>query len=272
MSKLKKAKGSKKSAFRNGEYEEMDAGYPERSRRTKREKKTAAATDKASTRLRSVSVEPRTDNQADYLDILTSKTIAIGVGPAGTGKSYLAGYAAASAMAAGEVDGIVITRAMVTVGKEIGHLPGTEVEKMMPYVAPIIEVLSEMFGRVEVDKMMKANIIRLVPLALMRGYTFKNTFIIFDEAQNTSPHEFKTILTRIGEGSRMAVMGDIEQCDIQRTGFVSGLENFVDLLDAYEERTDSEVPSIGYVEFDNDDVQRSEIVKQVLNIYLEEDQ
>ena len=114
---------------------------------------------------------------------------------------------------------------------------------------------------------MKANIIRVLPLALMRGYTFKNSFVILDETQNTTPHEMKTVLTRIGEGSKIAVLGDIEQSDVQRRNFYSGLEDLMDRLDAFYEMNPHTELDIDFVEFEEEDIQRSEIVKQIVNLY-----
>lgn len=235
--------------------------------RQDRIRKTPAATNAAEARFKKVEVEARTENQQVFMDLLQNKTITFGVGCAGTGKSFLAVHAAVMALVSGQVDSIVITRTMTTVGKAIGHLPGTEQEKLMPYVAPMVEYLSEFLGREEVNKLIKANIIRVIPLALLRGYTFRNAFIILDEAQNTTPNELKTILTRIGDGSRMAVLGDLEQCDIEKHGFVNGLEDFVDKMSRHRKKNPDVDVDIDGVEFDLEDIQRSKIVRDVLEIY-----
>ncbi|MCA6484070.1 MAG: PhoH family protein [Chitinophagaceae bacterium] len=230
-------------------------------------RKTEAATETAKANVRNMNVAPRTQNQAEFLELLQTKTITVGSGCAGTGKTYLAAYVAAKMLSEGTVDNIIISRSMVTVGKEIGHLPGNEVEKMAPYVAPLIESLGEFLGRGEVEKLMKANIIRVLPLALMRGYTFKNSFVILDETQNTTPHEMKTVLTRIGEGSKIAVLGDIEQSDVQRRNFYSGLEDLMDRLDTFYDMNPNADLDIDFVEFEEEDIQRSEIVRQIVNLY-----
>lgn len=233
----------------------------------KKIRKTVATPNAAASRFHKIEVVPRTENQKIFHELLKEKTITIGVGCAGTGKTFLAVYAAVRALAAGEVDSIVVTRAMTTVGKAIGHLPGTEQEKLMPYVAPMIEYLTEFLGKEEVAKMIKANIIRVIPIALLRGYTFKNAYIILDEAQNTTPMEFKTILTRIGEGSRMAILGDMQQSDIDRPGFTNGLREFIEKLDRHQELNPDADIDIGGVEFDLDDIQRSKIVREILEVY-----
>lgn len=210
-----------------------------------------------------VTITPKTDNQRKLVDTLDEKVLTIVVGPAGTGKTYLTAYAAAKALANKDVLNILITRSMITVGKEIGHLPGSEVDKMLPYVAPMLEYFSEFFGKEEVSKMIKADVIRVVPIALLRGYTFHDTFVILDESQNTTPHEFKTILTRIGDNSKMAVLGDIEQSDLGKGIRISGPEDFVRRMHEPNEY-------IGVVELDENDILRSPIVKDIVKIYKQE--
>jgi phosphate starvation-inducible PhoH-like protein len=186
-------------------------------------------------------------------------------GPAGSGKTYLAVHAAAQALARKEVNQILVSRTMATVGAEIGHLPGTEVEKMAPYVAPMLEALNEFFGKYEVEKMIKAEIIKIVPVALLRGYTFKHSYVLIDEAQNMTAHELKTVLTRLGEGSKMAVMADVAQVDCTHRNFNSGLLDFMNRLLVYTQSVASEF--IGVVTLTNDDVVRSAIVREILEIY-----
>lgn len=264
----KKSKKGFRSVNADNHEEEISFSRMKKSR----QRKTEACTERAKEQTRKVVVEPRTENQALFLELLTSKTITVGCGVAGTGKTFLAAYVAAKMLSAGEVLSIIISRSMVTVGKDIGHLPGNEVEKMAPYVAPIIESLSEFLGKAEVEKLIKANIIRVLPLALMRGYTFKDAFVILDETQNTTPHEMKTVLTRIGEGSRIAVLGDIEQSDVTKHNFYSGLEDLMDRIDNfYEKHPDAEL-DIDMVEFEEEDIQRSEIVRQIVNLYHETDE
>lgn len=227
--------------------------------------KTTAA---AEARLARHKVVPQTPGQELLQKSLGTKALTIVTGPAGSGKTYMAVNAAAQALAKKEVQSILITRTMVTVGKEIGHLPGTEIDKMLPYVAPMIEALNEFFGKEEVAKMVKADIIRVVPIALLRGYTFKNAYVLLDEAQNTTPHEFKTILTRMGEGSTMVVMADVEQSDIRTAGFVGGPTDFVRRMNAHQQDIGAEGhQDIGVVELTEDDVVRSGLCRDILNIY-----
>lgn len=222
-------------------------------------------TQAAENRLEKMAVVPQTPNQEILANALQNKTLTFVMGPAGCGKSYLSCYAAARALASKEVDQILITRSMVTVGKDIGFLPGTEVEKTSPYLAPLLEALGEFLGKMEVEKLIKAEIIKIVPIALLRGYTFKNSFVILDEAQNLDTHELKTVLTRVGEGSRLAVLADIGQVDVTARGFKMGLEDFIKRLEVYSQTTITS--EIGVVRLTNDDVIRSGLVKTVLEIY-----
>lgn len=226
-------------------------------------KKLSKLTKESGSRMDNVVVTPQTPNQHKLWENLQSKVLNIVSGPAGSGKTYLTAYAAAMALRNREVLNIFITRTMVTVGKDIGHLPGNEMEKMLPYVAPIMEYFSEFFGKEEVGKMLKAGVIRVVPVGLLRGYTFKDTFVIVDEAQNTTPHEFKTILTRVGENSQLVVLGDLDQSDLPPKAGKSGPHDFILRM-----KEDSE--NIGLSMLTDDDVLRSELVKEVLAIYKNE--
>lgn len=239
-----------------------------------RERKTAAAPVSALQRLNNLEIAPMTNGQIELFATLSAKQITMVFGCAGTGKSYIATYFAARALAEGRVSKIILTRVMATVGRPIGFLPGTEVDKITPYLAPMLEYLSEFFGKEEVQKMIKADIIQLVPVALLRGYTFKNAYIIVDEAQNTSVHEFKTILTRIGEDSTMAVLGDTDQSDVGDYDFMSGMEDFeVRLSNRMRKFKHADTPMeelspfIGIVELGIEDVVRSEVVKDILDVY-----
>ena len=232
---------------------------------TKADKGFHKTTQAAETRLEKHAVTPKTRNQEILCETLQRKTLTFVMGPAGCGKSYLSVYSAARALAAKEVDQILLTRSMVTVGKDIGFLPGNEIEKTSPYLAPLLEALGEFLGKMEVEKLIRAEIIKIVPIALLRGYTFKNSFVILDEAQNLDVHELKTVLTRVGEGSQLAVLSDIDQCDVTNRGFKMGLPDFISRLEVYSQNNPN--TEIGVVRLTNADVVRSELVRQVLDIY-----
>lgn len=226
----------------------------------KKKKSKDKFTEKSSNNFKKLEIRPQTENQEKLHKILNNKILSFAFGPAGCGKTYLAVHAAVVALMRNEISKIVITRSMVAVGKELGYLPGDEKEKMLPYVAPMIEYLNEFLGKDEVTKLLKIGTIEIVSIALLRGYTFKNSFIILDEAQNTTPHELKTILTRIGENSKMAILADLDQSDIQKSNFISGPEDFC-------RRIDEKSELMGFVELDENDVLRSEVVKEILKIY-----
>ncbi len=230
-------------------------------------RKTSAMPFGSQNRLSRLDVQPMSLGQEDLIESIRKNTVTLVSGCAGTGKSYLAAYQAVKALANGDVDSIVITRAMTTVGLPIGYLPGTEIEKLMPYIAPILEYLYEFLGKEEVGKLIKADIVRIIPVALLRGYTFKNAFILLDESQNLTPHEFKTILTRIGEGSKLVSLGDLDQSDIDKKGFISGLEDFSERLYKYTLKNPDADLDIDFVELTEEDIQRSEMVRQVLEVY-----
>lgn len=234
-------------------------------KKTKEDKGFHKTTQAAEHRLERHAVVPQTRNQEILCKTLQEKVLTFVLGPAGTGKSYLSCYAAAKALASKEVDQILITRSMVTVGKDIGFLPGTEVEKVSPYLAPLLEALGEFMGKAEVEKLIKAEIIKIVPIALLRGYTFKRSFVILDEAQNLDTHELKTVLTRVGEGSQLVVLADTAQVDVTARGFHMGLTDFIKRLEVYNNTNPS--AEIGVVRLTNEDVVRSMLVRQILDIY-----
>lgn len=230
------------------------------------EKKLNRATNSARMRLEKMDIQPQTDNQFNLVETIDEKIITLVTGPAGSGKTLLTALSAAHALVNNEIEKIVLTRVMSTVGKDIGFLPGTEIEKTLPYLAPVLEYFSEFFGKEEVKKMIEAGVIQIVPVALLRGYTFKNAFIILDEAQNMSVHEFKTVLTRVGEGTKLVALGDLGQSDIGSVTFKSGLEDFSERLANYGGETDL----IGQAKLGVEDILRSEVVRQIYNIYGEE--
>ena len=187
-----------------------------------------------------------------------SKNIVFGVGPAGTGKTMLAVQAAVKMFKNKEVDRIVVTRPAVDADEKLGALPGTLEEKMAPWTRPIFDVLREYFSAREIEGMIEEGIIEIAPLGFMRGRTFKKSYIIADEMQNTTPRQMKMLLTRLGEGSYMAVTGDLEQADRSED---NGL---IDFLMHLEKKQSAR---LDIVRFAQGDVERHEAVKDVLEIY-----
>lgn len=210
-----------------------------------------------------VTILPRGLNQESYaLSLLDmNKHIVFGVGPAGTGKTMLAVQVAIKLFKEKAIDKIIITRPAVSVDEEIGHLPGTLEEKMAPWTIPIFDVIREYFNATEIEGMLKEKIIEVAPLGFMRGRTFKNSYIVADECQLTTPNQMKMLLTRLGEGSFMAVTGDLKQAD---RGNDNGLIDFLHLVN------DNGSSLIDVIHFTPNDVERHEAVKDVLRIYGEE--
>ena len=209
-------------------------------------------------RTRKRHVAPRTAAQATYLKALREKELVFGLGPAGTGKTYLAVAAAVRMLTAGKVDRIILSRPAVEAGERLGFLPGDLREKVDPYLRPLYDALHDMLPGDQVMKRITNGEIEIAPLAFMRGRTLAHSFVILDEAQNTTPVQMKMFLTRLGEGSRMAVTGDLSQVDLP-TGARSGL------LDAVE--TLSSVPTIGFVRFSEADVVRHSLVAEIVRAY-----
>jgi phosphate starvation-inducible PhoH-like protein len=207
-----------------------------------------------------VKVIPRNINQKQYLRILNdpTKNIVFALGPAGTGKTLIACQVGIKFFKEGLVDKIVVTRPAVSVDEEHGFLPGTLQEKMAPWTRPIFDVLGEYYYSREIDEMIREGIIEISPLAYMRGRTFKNSYIIADEMQNATPNQMKMLLTRLGEGSKMVVTGDLAQADRLND---NGLIDFCRLLD------DKNYDHIDIVRFDMSDIERHKAVKEVLEIY-----
>ena len=210
-----------------------------------------------------VTILPRNKNQEHYvLKLLdSSKDIVFGIGPAGTGKTLLAVQVAVKMFKEGSVDKIIVTRPAVSVDEDLGFLPGTLEQKMAPWTRPIFDVLREYFDARQIEGMIEEGIIEIAPLAFMRGRTFKNAFILADEMQNATPNQMKMLLTRLGEGSMMAVTGDLAQADRLKD---NGLIDFVSLL---ENRQGSK---LDIVRFEQGDIERHEAVKEVLGIYGDE--
>ena len=209
---------------------------------------------------KSVSILPRNKNQETYvLKLLDEKKdIVFGIGPAGTGKTLLAVQVAVKSFKEGLVDKIVVTRPAVSVDEDLGALPGTLEQKMAPWTRPIFDVLREYFSTYEIESMIQEGIIEIAPLSYMRGRTFKHAYIIADEMQNATPNQMKMLLTRLGEGSKMAVTGDLRQADRAHD---NGLVEFLDLMEK------KDTSKLDVVRFEKNDVERHDAVKEVLEMY-----
>ena len=206
-----------------------------------------------------VDIVPRNLTQEHLLASLEdqSKYVTFAVGPAGTGKTLLATMHAIKCFKAGLVEKIVITRPNVAVDdKDIGYLPGDILKKMTPWMMPVLDVFAEYFTQPEIQIMLEENIIEMVPIAFIRGRTFKNAYILVDEAQGTTPNSLLSILTRIGEGSQMVVTGDLAQSD---RGADNGLKDFLDRFEGSKH--------IDVIKFQRADVERHPVVKELLGIY-----
>jgi phosphate starvation-inducible PhoH-like protein len=200
----------------------------------------------------------RTPTQALYLQNIAAHDITFGIGPAGTGKTYLAVASAVDALERNNVQRIVLTRPAVEAGERLGFLPGDLAQKVDPYLRPLYDALYELMGHDKVQKAFERNAIEIAPLAFMRGRTLNNAFVILDEAQNTTPEQMKMFLTRIGFGSRAVVTGDISQVDLPK-GAMSGL------LDA--ERVLKRVKGIAITHFTSADVVRHPLVARIVDAY-----
>jgi phosphate starvation-inducible PhoH-like protein len=207
-----------------------------------------------------VNILPRNKNQEQYvLKLLDdTKDIVFGIGPAGTGKTLLAVQVAVKHFKEGKVDKIIVTRPAVSVDEDLGFLPGTLEQKMAPWTRPIFDVLREYFNAKEIEGMIEEGIIEIAPLAYMRGRTFKNAFILADEMQNATTNQMKMLLTRIGEGSMMAVTGDLNQADRLKD---NGLIDFTKRL------FEGNFTHIDIVNFGQGDIERHDAVKEVLKVY-----
>ena len=209
-------------------------------------------------RTRKKTIEPRSPTQGRYVAELFEKSMVFGIGPAGTGKTYLAVAAAVSMFLDGQVDRIILSRPAVEAGERLGFLPGTEREKMDPYMRPLYDALHDMLPGRQVQKLMEESKIEIAPLAFMRGRTLANSFVVLDEAQNTTEMQMKMFLTRMGEGSRMAITGDPSQIDLPR-GVRSGMVQALEVLSGIE--------PIGFVRFSAADVVRHPLVARIVEAY-----
>src|SRR5438132_4568176 len=201
---------------------------------------------------------PKTVNQRRYLEAIERNDLVFGVGPAGTGKTYLAVAMAISALIGKKVSRIILTRPAVEAGERLGFLPGTLQEKIDPYLRPLYDALYEMLASEKVEKFLERNTIEVAPIAFMRGRTLNDSFIILDEAQNSTPEQMKMVLTRQGFNSKMVVNGDITQIDLP-SGKRSGLLDAVEVLKGVE--------GISFVHFDERDVVRHSLVQRIVKAY-----
>jgi phosphate starvation-inducible PhoH-like protein len=207
---------------------------------------------------RGKTIRPKTLNQKRYVDAIDAHTIVFGIGPAGTGKTYLAMAKAVRALQTKQVSRIILTRPAVEAGERLGFLPGTLSEKIDPYLRPLYDALHDMLDPELIPKLMSAGIIEVAPLAYMRGRTLSDAFIILDEAQNTTGEQMKMFLTRLGFGSKMVVTGDITQMDLPG-GANSGLRAAVGILDGVED--------IHFAELTSADVVRHRLVSEIVDAY-----
>ena len=203
-------------------------------------------------------VEPRTDAQKAYVKALFENEMAFGIGPAGTGKTYLAVAVGVSMFINGQVDRIILARPAVEAGEKLGFLPGTQDEKVDPYMQPLYDALNDFLPGKQVTKLREEKRIEIAPLAFMRGRTLSNAFVVLDEAQNATTMQMKMFLTRLGEGSRMVITGDRTQIDLPR-GVQSGL--------AEAERLLKDIPKISFNYFTSKDVVRHPLVAAIIEAY-----
>jgi phosphate starvation-inducible PhoH-like protein len=201
---------------------------------------------------------PRTVNQAHYIKALAQNELVFGLGPAGTGKTYLAAAVAVSMLLEGKVERLILSRPAVEAGERLGFLPGDMREKIDPYLRPLYDALHDMMPGEQVKKRLETGEIEIAPLAFMRGRTLANSFVILDEAQNTTPVQMKMFLTRLGENSRMAITGDATQVDLP-LGARSGLVDAINILQGIE--------GIGMVYFTDVDVVRHSLVTRIVRAY-----
>lgn len=203
-------------------------------------------------------VNPRSPNQSIYIDAMRKSDMVFGIGPAGTGKTFLAVAAAVEMYRSGEVERLIFTRPAVEAGERLGFLPGDLLEKIDPYLRPIYDALRELMPGETVQKKMASGDIEIAPLAFMRGRTLKNAFVVLDEAQNTTAMQMKMFLTRMGQGTRMVITGDPTQTDLP-TGQKSGLAEAINIL--------KDIPEVAFVHFDKGDVVRHRLVGKIIDAY-----
>lgn len=209
-------------------------------------------------RTRKGKIIPRGYNQQEYTKKILISDVSFGVGPAGTGKTYLAVACAVDMLERGEIERILLVRPAVEAGEKLGFLPGDLTQKIDPYLRPLYDALYEMLGFEKVGKLLERQVIEVAPLAYMRGRTLNNSFVILDEAQNTTPEQMKMFLTRLGFGSRAVITGDMTQVDLPR-GHKSGLAQALQIL--------SKIDEIHITRFDSNDVVRHHLVQKIVQAY-----
>ncbi|HOO51372.1 MAG TPA: PhoH family protein [Alphaproteobacteria bacterium] len=219
---------------------------------------STAIDDKNAIHTKRRSLSPRTENQAAYVDALRSKEMVYGVGPAGTGKTYLAVAVGVEMYEKGMIERLIFCRPAVEAGEKLGFLPGDMREKIDPYLRPIYDALNDFLGSDRVEKMLERGEIEIAPLAFMRGRTLSHAYVVLDEAQNTTSTQMKMFLSRMGENSRMIITGDPSQTDLIDKE-VSGLKESMTILSKIEE--------IAFIQFENKDVVRHKLVGKILNAY-----
>jgi len=203
-------------------------------------------------------ISPRSAGQQRYMRTLMDSELAFGLGPAGTGKTYLAVGMAVSMLTSGRVDRIILSRPAVEAGERLGFLPGDMRDKIDPYLRPLYDALYDMLPAEQVDRRLETGEIEVAPLAFMRGRTLANAYVILDEAQNATPVQMKMFLTRLGENARMVVTGDLSQIDLPR-GVTSGLRHAVRTLEG--------VQGVATTQLSAGDVVRHELVSRIVNAY-----
>jgi phosphate starvation-inducible PhoH-like protein len=208
-------------------------------------------------------IRPKTANQKRYVDAIDENTITFGIGPAGTGKTYLAMAKAVAALQAKKVNRIILTRPAVEAGEKLGFLPGTLSEKIDPFLRPLFDALHDMIDVDSIPRLMQTGVIEVAPLAYMRGRTLNDSFIILDEAQNTTPEQMKMFLTRLGFGSKMVITGDVTQVDLPN-GVRSGLRIISDIL--------QDIDDISFMELTAEDVVRHRLIGDIVKAYEKYDE
>jgi phosphate starvation-inducible PhoH-like protein len=233
----------------------MGTDFPEKQTRTRRKTNYKGAAAKKTSGL-----VPRTEKQKEFMDALSSSNQVFVLGPAGTGKTYVTATVASDLYTTKQIDKIVITRPHVAVGKELGFLKGDLTEKTMPWALPVLDVLEKHLGKGAVETGIKNGNIEMAPLALMRGRSFDNAFIIVDETQNITTHELKMLLTRVGEGTTIVLNGDVQQSDLKEA---DGLSKVIHLAKKH-------MLPVPIIEFGVEDIVRSDICAQWVKVFMEE--
>lgn len=228
---------------------------------SKMQNTTSTLTDLADTlivKAKRISVKPRGKHQQDYIHHIQKYDINFGIGPAGTGKTYLAVACAVAALEQNEVSRIVLVRPAVEAGEKLGFLPGDLAEKVNPYLRPLYDALYEMLGFEWVGKLIERHVIEVAPLAYMRGRTLNDAFVILDESQNTTKEQMKMFLTRLGFNSKAVITGDCTQVDLPK-GVDSGLAHAIEVL--------KDVSGIGFTHFSSQDIVRHRLVQEIVEAY-----